>query len=75
MRLDYPDNGADWLHISEHDGSERPCVFAAVYTPSKEAERNGARQMWNYADGIKFCVWYTGILGGKPSHFKYKEYQ
>jgi len=73
MDYSYPDKGSDWLHISNHDGTEKPCEFAAPYTPSPAAASNGVKPSWSYADGIKFGIWWTGILGGKPTHFKYKE--
>lgn len=71
--MNYPDKNKDWLHITKHDGSERPCEFAAYVVPSKYAQENGSRPHWTYAHGIKFGIWFTGILGGKPTYFRYLE--
>lgn len=73
MNASYPDNGEHWLPICEHDGSDWPCSFAALYVPSQEAARNGAKEQWCYGQGIKIkgCNIWTGILGGKPTHFQY----
>lgn len=69
----YPDRGEGWEHISKHDHSDAECEFAAFYIPSNFAEQNGAKAMWVYADGIYLNNIWTGILGGKPRFFKYKE--
>lgn len=49
--------------------------FAWYYKPSEAAAKNGANSYWAYGSGSKIMgskmmkPIYTGILGGKPSHW------
>lgn len=65
------DDDQVWKPIMDHDGSDRPCLFASYYVPSDYTQQNGSKPGWCYGYGIKFGVWWTGIFGGNPSHFKY----
>ncbi len=75
MDFSYPDKGENWLPIIQHNGSDIQCDFATPYIPSPAAASNGVKKQWVYGAGIKFGVWWTGILGGNPTFFKYKEQQ
>ena len=50
-------------------------IFASKYVPSEEAAKNGAQAFWTFGMGSKIIgskmmkPIYTGILGGKPSHY------
>lgn len=43
--------------------------LAAWIVPSAECARNGGKAHWHVADGIFLGRTWTGILGGKPSHY------
>lgn len=43
--------------------------LAAYIVPSEEAARNGSKPFWHVTDGLYVGKTWTGILGGKPSHY------
>lgn len=44
--------------------------LAAFIVPSEEAQRHGAKPHWTYGHGREiYTGHFSGILGGKPSHF------
>lgn len=65
----------EWFEIKECP-EDQEVVFAAFYTPSDHAAKNGAQASWQYGTGRKIVgsgrnkPVYTGILG-YPSHFAY----
>lgn len=65
----------EWQPIETCPDNE-DVFFAAYIVPSDEAALHGSRPFWNYGSGRKICTQsiytkplYTGILGGKPSHW------
>lgn len=66
-----PDKLDGWLPISQHDGSDELFDLAFYYEPSAFAAMNGSVPFWCYSEGRKiYDGRFTGILGGKPTHFK-----
>jgi len=63
-----------WQPIETCPDNE-PVFFAWYCVPSEEAQRNGSQAYWTYGQGAKILSsnminpLYTGILGGKPSHW------
>jgi hypothetical protein len=68
-----PDKGDGWQPIAEHDGSNTVYDLAWYYKPSAFAAMNGSVPFWCYAEGFKlYDGVFTGILGGRPTHFRQK---
>lgn len=66
-----------WHPIAKYDFNNAPEVFLAAFIePSEAAFANGQMPFWDYGFGRRYSSVsekFTGILGGRPSHFMFIE--
>lgn len=66
-----------WLSIDHYPIDGEPFVLLAAWIePSEAAFANGQMPFWDYGFGRRYSSVsekFTGILGGRPSHFMFIE--